>query len=33
VTPGKFANTLLAGHLDYAFASRVSLGGYLALAN
>jgi hypothetical protein len=33
VTPGKFQNTLLAGHLDYAFASRVSLGGYLALAN
>jgi hypothetical protein len=33
VTPGKFQNTLLAGHLDYAFASRVSLGGYLALAS
>jgi hypothetical protein len=33
VAPGKFGNTLLAGHIDYAFASRVSLGGYLALAN
>ena len=33
VSPGKFGNTLLAGHVDYAFASRVSLGGYLALAN
>jgi hypothetical protein len=33
VATGKFANTLLAGHLDYAFASRLGLGGYLAIAN
>ena len=33
VGTGKFANALLAGHVDYAFASRLSLGGYLALAN
>ena len=33
VGTGKFQNTLLAGHLDYAFASRLTLGGYLALAN
>jgi hypothetical protein len=30
---GKFGNVLLAGHLDWAFASRLSLGGYLAIAN
>jgi hypothetical protein len=33
VAPGKFQNALLAGHVDYSFASRTSLGGYLALAN
>jgi hypothetical protein len=33
VATGKFANTLLAGHVDYAFASRLGLGGYLAIAN
>jgi hypothetical protein len=33
VATGKFQNSLLAGHLDYAFASRLKLGGYLALAN
>jgi len=33
VATGKFQNTLLAGHVDYAFASRMSLGGYLAVAN
>ena len=33
VGTGKFQNTLLAGHLDYAFASRLYLGGFLALAN
>ena len=33
VATGKFQNTLLAGHVDYAFASRASLGGFLAVAN
>jgi hypothetical protein len=33
VATGKFQNTLLAGHVDYDFGSRLSLGGYLALAN
>ena len=33
VATGKFQNTLLAGHVDYAFAERTSLGGYLALAS
>jgi hypothetical protein len=33
VASGKFQNTLLAAHIDYAFASRVNLGGYLAVAN
>jgi hypothetical protein len=33
VATGKFANTLLAGHIDYAFDSPLRLGGYLALAN
>lgn len=33
VGTGKFNNVLLAGHLDYAFASRLGLGGYLAVAN
>jgi|GEM_PF-3557618 len=33
VATGKFQNTLLAGHVDYSFASRVGLGGYLAIAN
>jgi hypothetical protein len=33
VATGKFQNSLLAGHIDYAFASRLKLGGYLALAN
>ena len=33
VATGKFQNSLLAGHVDYAFASRLKLGGYLALAN
>ena len=33
VATGKFQNTLLASHVDYAFASRLALGGYLALAN
>jgi hypothetical protein len=33
VATGKFQNLLLAGHIDYAFASRLKLGGYLAVAN
>ncbi len=33
VATGKFQNVLLAGHLDYAFAARLKLGGYLAVAN
>jgi hypothetical protein len=33
VAPGKFQNTLLAAHVDYAFSSRIDLGGYLAVAN
>jgi hypothetical protein len=33
VATGEFQNALLAGHIDYAFASRLKLGGYLAIAN
>lgn len=33
VVTGKFGNALLAGHIDYAFASRLKLGGYVGLAN
>jgi hypothetical protein len=33
VYPDEFGNSILGGHLDWAFARSLSLGGYLGLAN